>query len=40
MNSGMLDHGERFSQTFDETGTFRYACDPHGWMTGTITVVE
>ena len=40
MSSGMLDHGERFSQTFDEPGTFRYACDPHGWMTGSITVVE
>jgi plastocyanin len=39
LSSGMLDHGERFSQTFDEAGVFPYACGPHSWMTGTITVV-
>ena len=40
LSSSMLDHGERFSQTFDEAGVYPYACGPHTWMTGTITVVE
>ena len=39
-SSGMLDPGASFSQTFDDPGTFLYVCDPHQWMTGTITVVE
>jgi plastocyanin len=38
-NSGMLDPGASFSQTFDKAGTYSYVCDPHQWMTGTITVV-
>jgi plastocyanin len=40
LNSGMLDHGDSFSQTFNEAGTYSYACDPHAWMTGVINVVE
>jgi plastocyanin len=40
MNSWLLDVGESFTQTFDEAGIFQYACDPHDWMTGTVTVVE
>ncbi|MCC6790336.1 MAG: cupredoxin domain-containing protein, partial [Thermomicrobiales bacterium] len=38
-NSGMLDPGASFSQTFTEPGVFSYVCDPHPWMTGVITVV-
>jgi plastocyanin len=37
-NSGMLDPGQTFSQTFSEPGTYAYVCDPHPWMTGTIVV--
>jgi plastocyanin len=37
-NSGMLDPNQLFSQTFDEPGTYSYACDPHKWMTGTVVV--
>lgn len=37
-NSGMIDPGERFSQRFDEAGTFSYICDPHPWMTGSVEV--
>jgi len=40
LNSGMLDHGDSFSQTFEDAGKYDYACDPHAWMTGTINVVE
>ncbi len=36
--SGPLDTGDRFSHTFDETGTYRYFCSLHPRMTGTIVV--
>ncbi|MPZ54489.1 MAG: hypothetical protein GEU79_17465, partial [Acidimicrobiia bacterium] len=29
-----------FTHTFNEVGTYDYQCDPHPFMTGTITVVE
>lgn len=29
-----------FTHTFEEAGTFDYHCQPHPFMTGTITVVE
>jgi plastocyanin len=37
-DSGLLDAGSSFSETFDKPGTYSYACGPHPWMTGTITV--
>jgi plastocyanin len=37
-DSGALGEGETFSQTFDTTGTFTYACSFHPTMTATITV--
>ena len=37
-DSGPLDPGQSFSQTFDEPGTYRYRCGPHPWMEGVITV--
>ncbi len=37
-DSGLLDAGASFTETFDKPGTYFYACGPHPWMTGTITV--
>ncbi len=37
-DSGYLDPGQSFSQTFDTPGTYFYDCDPHPWMTATIVV--
>ena len=37
-DSGRLDPGEQFSQTFDQPGTFTYLCGFHPEMTGTIVV--
>jgi plastocyanin len=39
-NSGDLEPGKSFSFTFTAPGTYTYSCEPHPWMTGTITVVE
>ena len=37
-DSGNLDAGATFSQTFDEAGEFTYHCNIHPSMTGTVTV--
>ena len=37
-DSGNLDSGATFSQTFDEAGEFAYHCNIHSSMTGTVTV--
>ena len=37
-DSGNLDAGGTFSQTFPEPGTFEYFCAVHPSMTGTVTV--
>ena len=37
-DSGEVQTGESFSQTFDEAGTFPYFCIPHPWMKGTVEV--
>ena len=39
-DSGRLDPGEQFSQTFDQPGTFAYHCGFHPEMQGTIVVTE
>ena len=39
-NSGVMQNGDTFSQTFDEPGTFDYFCAIHPSMTGTVTVSE
>jgi plastocyanin len=39
-NSENLENGEKYSFTFDETGTFHYHCSIHPDMTGTVTVTE
>jgi plastocyanin len=37
-DSGLIEPGQSFSQTFDEPGIFHYRCAPHPWMEGTVTV--
>lgn len=37
-DSGTIEAGGSFSQTFDAPGTFSYFCAIHPQMTGTITV--
>src|SRR5918993_1080133 len=39
-DSGRLDPGEQFSQTFDQPGTFAYFCGFHPDMQGEIVVTE
>ena len=36
--SGTLNQGDTFEQTFDEAGEYSYYCEFHAGMTGTITV--
>ena len=40
LQSGTLQPGESFSQTFNEAGTFEYFCEFHAGMTGTLIVTE
>jgi plastocyanin len=37
-DSGLIEPGDSFRQTFDEPGTYRYKCGPHPGMTGVIVV--
>ena len=37
-DSGTMDGGATFSQTFSEPGTYAYFCAIHPSMTGTVTV--
>jgi plastocyanin len=37
-NSGVMQQGDTYSQTFDELGTYDYFCAIHPSMTGTVTV--
>jgi plastocyanin len=37
-DSGLIEPGDSFRQTFDEPGTYRYRCGPHPEMTGIIVV--
>lgn len=37
-DSGYIDTGESFQQTFDTPGSYAFYCDPHPWMTGVIEV--
>ena len=39
-NSGVMQEGDTFSQTFDEPGTFEYFCAVHPSMSGTVEVSE
>jgi len=37
-DSGQLDPAEKFSYSFDETGSFHYYCKLHPWMEGIVVV--
>lgn len=39
-DSGNLDSGATFEQTFDEAGEFTYHCNIHPQMTGTVSVSD
>lgn len=39
-NSGDLSSGDKYSFTFNDTGTFKYRCDIHPNMLGTVTVTD
>ena len=39
-DSGNLDGGATFSQTFDEAGEFAYHCNIHPQMSGTVSVSD
>ena len=38
LQSGTLNQGDSYSQTFDQPGTFDYFCEFHANMKGTIVV--
>jgi plastocyanin len=38
LQSGTLNQGDSYSQTFDQPGTFEYFCEFHSNMKGTIVV--
>lgn len=38
--SGNLNNGDKYTFTFDTTGTFHYKCAIHPDMLGTVTVTE
>jgi len=37
---GAILPGKTFEFTFTKVGTYRYHCEPHPWMEGTIEIVE
>lgn len=37
-DSGALPQGGEFKKQFPSAGIFKYACDNHAWMSGTIEV--
>jgi len=39
-DSGNLNPGDKYSFTFDQTGTFKYRCNLHPEMLGTVTVTD
>ena len=40
LQSDTLMGGQRFSHTFDEAGSYDYACNFHPMMKGTVVVEE
>lgn len=38
--SGDLAPGDKYSYTFNNTGTYKYRCDLHPYMLGTVTVTD
>jgi amicyanin len=39
-DSGLLDQGQSFAFTFTVPGTYKYQCNIHPFMKGTIVVTE
>jgi plastocyanin len=39
-DSGTVDPGSTFSTAFEQSGTFRYFCQIHPTMQGTVRVVD
>jgi len=39
-DSGDLNPGDKYSFNFDQTGTFKYRCNLHPEMLGTVTVTD
>ena len=37
-NSGNMNPGDVFTFTFNVPGTYKYGCDYHSWMAGTVIV--
>jgi len=37
-NSGILETGDQFTHTFDESGVYNYFCTLHPWRVGLVTV--
>ena len=37
---GLVPPGGTFEFVFTEEGEYPYHCEPHPWMTGTVTIVE
>ena len=40
VESPLLGHMGSFSYTFTQLGTYRYHCDPHPYMTGSVAVIS
>lgn len=38
--SAFFGKGETYSYTFDTVGTYKYHCEPHPYMHGTVEVTE
>lgn len=38
--SSLIDPNTTFERVFDQAGSFPYHCEPHPFMTGTITVTQ
>jgi plastocyanin len=38
--NGFIESGGKWSFTFTKVGEFRYHCEPHPWMKGSVHVVE
>ena len=39
-DSGLLQPGQMFVETFDSPGTYQYHCQIHPWMNGTVIVTQ
>ena len=39
-DTGPIEHGKLKPETFKQAGTYRYVCEIHPWMHGTVEVVE